>query len=64
VDLLILGGLAKSKREARQLIEQGGVLIGDEKAADINHTVSKEDIKGGLVIKKGKKAFMKFVFKA
>ena len=61
VDLLILGGLAKSKREARQLIEQGGVLIADNKVTDIAQTVSRADINAGLVIKKGKKSFMKFV---
>lgn len=61
VDLLILGGLAKSKREARQLIEQGGVLLGDVKVADTAQTVTREQADAGVVIKKGKKAFMKFM---
>ena len=61
VDLLVLGELAKSKREARQLIEQGGVLIGDDKISDVNHAVSKDEVKAGVIIKKGKKAFKKFI---
>ena len=61
VDLLVIGGLAKSKREARQLIEQGGVLLDDVKVADISHSLTREQISASVVIKKGKKAFMKFV---
>ena len=61
VDLLVIGGLAKSKREARQLIEQGGVLIGEDKVTDINHAVAKDQAEAGFIIKKGKKAFMKFI---
>ncbi|MCL2099787.1 MAG: tyrosine--tRNA ligase [Oscillospiraceae bacterium] len=61
VDLLVFGSLAKSKREARQLIEQGGVLLGEEKLTDINHMVTEEQLKSGVIIKKGKKAFMKFI---
>lgn len=61
VDMLVLGGLAKSKREARQLIEQGGVLIGDEKVEKITKEVTKDILKAGIIIKKGKKIFKKFI---
>ena len=61
VDMLVAGGLAKSKREARQLIEQGGVLLGEEKVSDLAHSVGREQIEAGVIVKKGKKAFMKFV---
>ena len=61
VDLLVIGGLAKSKREARQLIEQGGVLVDDVKVTDIADVLTREQVSSGVIIKKGKKAFMKFV---
>jgi tyrosyl-tRNA synthetase len=61
VDLLILGELAKSKREARQLIEQGGVMIGEAKVTDIMLAVTKSEIKAGVIIRKGKKVFRKFM---
>ena len=57
VDMLVLGKLAKSKGEARRLIEQGGIRINGEKVTDINHTVNKEALCAGVKIKKGKKSF-------
>ena len=54
-------GLAKSNGEARRLIQQGGVLIADEKVTDPAATVSKANLEAGVVIKKGKKVFHKAV---
>ncbi len=60
--LMVLCGLAKSKGEARRLVEQGGVMIDGEKVADVKATVSKDAFeKGHVVIKKGKKVFHKAV---
>jgi tyrosyl-tRNA synthetase len=50
-----------SKGEARRLIEQGGIFVGDEKVTDFNYSVSKKDIENGIIIKKGKKVFHKIV---
>ncbi|MEM6854882.1 MAG: tyrosine--tRNA ligase, partial [Planctomycetota bacterium] len=39
LDLLVTAGLAKSKGEARRLVQGGGVKVHDTKIADIGHTV-------------------------
>jgi tyrosyl-tRNA synthetase len=43
-DYLVENQLAKSKSEARRLIDQGGVYINDERAKEANYTVKKDDI--------------------
>ena len=57
--LLVAAGLAASNGEARRLIQQGGVLINNEKVAAATDTVSEAALKDGIVIKKGKKVFHK-----
>ena len=59
VDLLICCGLAKSRGEARRLIEQGGVSVNGEKVSSTYATVSREQLCAGAKIKKGKKIFHK-----
>ena len=62
VDLLVMSKLAPSKGEAKRLIQGGGVVVGDKKvdgfgaAADIS-----EFGEEGLIVKKGKKTFHRFV---
>ena len=60
-DLLVMGKLSKSKSDARRLIEAGSVLIGDEKVSDVYATVNEGDLSEGVVIKKGKKGFVRVV---
>jgi tyrosyl-tRNA synthetase len=55
IDALTLTGLAKSKSEARRLIEQGGVLVNDAKVTDFAYTITKADLP--VMIKKGKKGY-------
>ncbi|MBE6707757.1 MAG: tyrosine--tRNA ligase [Ruminococcaceae bacterium] len=63
-DLLVVGGLAPSKGEAKRLIQQGGVIYGDKKAERFDETVAKELFEGdGLIVKKGKKTFHRFLAK-
>ncbi len=58
LDLMLKCGLVPSKKEARRLVEQGGVEVNGEKAADPATVYSADDLKGeGLMIKKGKKVF-------
>ncbi|HKM32608.1 MAG TPA: tyrosine--tRNA ligase [Oscillospiraceae bacterium] len=60
VDLLVICGLAPSKREARQLITQGSVTIDDVKQTDIALTIATDGFTDGqIIIKKGKKTFHK-----
>ena len=61
LSLMVKCGLAKSNGEARRLVQQGGVLIADEKVTDPAAAVSKADLETGVVIKKGKKVFHKAV---
>lgn len=60
MDLMVLGGMVKSKGEARRLITQGGVSLNDEKVSDVYANVSKADLEAGAVVRKGKKVFRKF----
>ena len=61
IDLLVLSKLAPSRGEARRLIQQGGMLAGDEKVEAIDKTFDKDAFEGdGLVVKKGKKTFHRF----
>lgn len=62
IDILVAASLAKSKGEARRLIEQGGITVDDERVMDIAEAVSKADFeKGHVLVKKGKKVFHKIV---
>ena len=35
LDMLVLAKLAPSKGEARRLVQQGGILVGDDKVTDL-----------------------------
>ncbi|OUO40000.1 tyrosine--tRNA ligase [Flavonifractor sp. An306] len=58
LDLMLKCGLVPSKKEARRLIEQGGVELDGEKVTDVNASVTAGQLSGeGVTIKKGKKVF-------
>ena len=59
--LLVLGKMVPSKSEGRRAIEQGGVTVDGEKVANVRATVTLEQLQAGVLIKRGKKSFMKFV---
>ena len=56
---MVAAGLCASNREARQLVQQGGVLVDGEKVSDPKASLSAEALAGGVVIKKGKKVYHK-----
>ena len=60
LDLMLKGGLIPSKGEGRRLVEQGGVSIDDAKVTQVFTLVSAEQLKNGVVVKKGKKVYHKF----
>ena len=62
--LLVKTELAPSRSDARRAVEQGGVSVADEKVTDIR-TAYNADFFGadGLVVKRGKKKFVKVVVK-
>ena len=60
VDFLSQLSIMQSKSEVRRLIEQGGIIIDEQKKNDINETLKLN--KGQeIVVKKGKKTFLKVV---
>lgn len=56
---MVAAGLCSSNREARQLIQQGGVLLDGEKVTDPATALTVDALKAGVVIKKGKKVYHK-----
>ncbi len=56
---MVAAGLCGSNREARQLVQQGGVLVDGEKVTDPKAALSVEALNKGVVIKKGKKVYHK-----
>ncbi len=64
LNLLVKAGLAPSNGEARRNVQQGGVSIDGEKIDDVKMQVSKESIgEEGIVLKRGKKKFMRIMVK-
>ena len=60
LSLMIKAGMIKSNGEGRRLIQQGGISVNDEKISDVFTTVSAEELKDSVIVKKGKKVFHKF----
>ena len=56
---MVAAGLCGSNREARQLVQQGGVLVDGEKITDPKAVLTTEKLTEGVVIKKGKKVHHK-----
>ena len=56
---MVAAGLCGSNREARQLVQQGGVLVDGEKATDPKAVLTVDALNKGVVIKKGKKVYHK-----
>ncbi len=63
LDLMLACSLVSSKGEARRLIQQGGVLVNDEKVSDVEMLFTPEMLKDGVKIRKGKKVFHKAILK-
>ena len=61
LNLMVACGLAPSNKQARQLVEQGGVLVNDEKVPNAQFAVTEELLREGVKIRKGKKVFHKAV---
>ena len=60
-DLLVMGKLAKSKSDARRLIESGSVQADDVKVEDVYAAIDPSKLADGVIIKKGKKGFVRIV---
>jgi len=65
IDLLVLAKIFDSKGEARRMLQQGGVTVGEEKISDVNQKIKSDWIseKSGFLIRKGKKHFFRIILK-
>ncbi|MBQ4645940.1 MAG: tyrosine--tRNA ligase [Candidatus Gastranaerophilales bacterium] len=63
IDVLVQSNLCASRGEAKKLIQQGGVSIEEEKTSDLGYKFSRESLKDGIKIKKGKKIYHKIIVK-
>lgn len=62
LNLLVKTGLCSSNGDARRLVQQGGVLVDDEKITEPSYALTTEMFaKGHIIVKKGKKTFHKVV---
>ncbi len=61
IDVLVETKLCASRGEAKKLIQQGGVSADEEKVSDLGYKFSREALKGGIKIKKGKKIYHKII---
>ena len=63
LDLLVNVNLLPSKGEGRRLIQQGGLLVNNEKVTNIGLMITKAELVEGVKIKKGKKVYHKVILK-
>ena len=59
LSILVKAELCPSRSEARRAVEQGGVVVDNDKVSDFRATYTKEQIGQGIVVRRGKKAFKK-----
>ncbi len=59
LSVLVKAQLASSRSEARRSVEQGGITADGEKLTDVKHTFTEDELKAGILLKKGKKNFKK-----
>jgi tyrosyl-tRNA synthetase len=59
--LLVKAELCTTKSDARRNVQQGGVTIENVKITDISHTVSKEDVAKGILVRRGKKNYCRVI---
>ena len=59
--LLVLAKMVPSKSEGRRAIQQGAVTIEGEKITDVYASLTEEQLTEGVLIKRGKKSFAKFI---
>ncbi len=60
ISVLVKAELVATRSEGRRAIQQGGVMVGDDKVNDFKAVIRREEIPSdGLLVKKGKKNFKK-----
>ena len=60
---LVKSGLCSSNSDARRNVQQGGVTANDVKVTDISKAFTADELKEGVILKRGKKNFNKLILK-
>ena len=55
IGILVKAGLVKSRSEGRRAIEQGGVVVNDEKIVDVYASYTKDAFGADFIVRRGKK---------
>lgn len=63
ITMLVKAGLCSSRSDARRNIQQGGVEADGEKVTDIARKFSEDALVRGVVVKRGKKKFVRVVLR-
>lgn len=64
LDVLLEEGFIPSRSEGRRLVEQNGLMLGDEKITSFDRHLTVEDFGGGeVLVKKGKKNYLKLTIR-
>ena len=63
MSLLVASGLCATRSDARRNIQQGGVEAAGEKVSDIGRSFTEQELREGVLLKRGKKNFAKVVLK-
>ena len=63
LSLMVACKLAASNGDARKNVAGGGVSVNDEKITDVKFEVTREMLKEGVKLRKGKKVFHKAILK-
>ncbi len=61
--LLVKSGLCPSRSDARRNVQQGGVTADDEKVTDIAKSFTADELRAGVILKRGKKSISKAILR-
>ena len=61
LDMMLKSQLIPSKGEGRRLIQQGGVSVNDKKISEPNTSFEVSQFGEGILVKKGKKVYHRFI---
>ena len=62
--LLASCGLCTSRGDARKMVQQGAVLVADQKVTDVDYRIDASQIgPDGLMLRKGKKNYCRLILK-
>ena len=57
-------GLCTSRGDARKMVQQGAVLVADQKVTDVDYRIDASQIgPDGLMLRKGKKNYCRLILK-